>query len=135
MSHRLALAIRFADVDPAGIVYFPRYFHFCHVGMEEYFASVVGVPYPELIARHGLGLPAVKSEAEHRLPLRYGDAVEHEVEVTRVGSSSVEWRHRFRPAGGEAVATECRIVTVLVEMSGFRKVALPDWLKERLRSI
>lgn len=135
MSHRFPLPIRFGDLDPAGIVYFPRYLHFCHVGMEEYFRAVAGLPYPELLAVHRLGLPAVRSEVDHFRPIRYDDPVELEVEVARVGTSSVEWRHRFWLAGGERPATDCRVVTVLVDMGSFEKRPLPDWLRERLGNI
>ncbi len=135
MSHRHRLELRFGDLDLAGIVYYPRYLHFCHVGMEEYFRHVVGIDYPALLAEHGLGLPAVRSEVEHRRPIRYGDRVELEVEVLRVGSSSVEWRHRFRHEGVEKPSTECRIVTVLVEMKAFEKRPIPDWLRPRLAPV
>jgi 4-hydroxybenzoyl-CoA thioesterase len=132
LSHRHALQLRFGDLDLAGIVYYPRYLHFCHIGMEEYFEHVVGTGYPAFLAEHGLGLPAVRTEVEHRRPIRYGDRVELEVEVLRVGSSSVEWRHRFWHAGFEKPSTECRIVTVLVEMKSFEKRPIPDWLRARL---
>ena len=137
MSHRFALPIRFGDLDAAGIVYFPRYLHYCHVGMEEYFRSVVGLPYATLLTEHGLGLPAVRSEVDHRRPIRYGEEIELEVEVMRVGGSSVEWRYRFRHAGAaasEAPASECRVVTVLVEMKRFEKRPVPDWLRLRLQT-
>lgn len=135
MSHRFPLPIRFGDLDSAGIVYYPRYLHFCHIGMEEFFSVVVGLPYAELLAKHRLGLPTVRTEAENRRPLRYGDAVELEVEVVRVGTSSVEWRHRFWLAGEARPAAEARIVTVLVDMATFEKRPVPDWLRERLGKI
>lgn len=135
MSHRFTLPIRFGDLDSAGIVYYPRYLHFCHVGMEEFFSAVVGLPYAELLAGHRLGLPAVRTEAEHRRPLRYGDAVELEVELVRLGGSSVEWRHRFWVGGDSRPAAEARIVTVLVDMVSFEKRQIPDWLRERLGNI
>jgi 4-hydroxybenzoyl-CoA thioesterase len=132
-THRFGLQIRFGDIDSAGIVYSPRYLHFCHIGMEEYFAAVVGVPYPELISGHGLGLPAVRSEVDHRRPIRFRDPVELAVEVVRVGGSSVEWRYRFFPGGAaDDPATDCRVVTVLVEMRGFTKRPVPDWLRKKL---
>lgn len=133
MIHRFALETRFGDFDSAGIVYYPRYLHFCHVGMEEYFRHVVGVGYPEMLERHGLGLPAVRTEVEHRRPIRYGERVTLEVAVVAVGTSSVEWRHRFRHEGEERPSTDCRVVTVLVEMERFEKRPVPDWLRERLR--
>jgi 4-hydroxybenzoyl-CoA thioesterase len=132
MSHRFPLDVRFGDLDAAGIVYFPRYLHFCHVGMEEYFRHVVGVDYPALLAEHRLGLPTVRTEVEHRRPIRYGEPVDLEVTVTRVGASSVEWRHRFLHAGVEAPATEAQVVTVLVDMDAFTKRPVPDWLRRAL---
>jgi 4-hydroxybenzoyl-CoA thioesterase len=132
MSHRYALDLRFGDFDSAGIVYYPRYLHFCHGGMEEYFRHVVGLDYSAFVLEHRLGLPTVRTEVEHRRPIRYGEPVELEVEVIRVGTSSVEWRDRFWHSGVEAPATEARIVTVLVDMDDFAKRPVPDWLRRRL---
>jgi len=133
MTHRFPIDARFGDFDAAGIVYYPRYLHFCHVGMEEYFRHVVGIDYPRFLHEHRLGLPAVRTEVEHRRPIRYGEPVELEVEVVRVGGSSVEWRDRFwHPDGGERASTEARIVTVLVDMTSFEKRSVPGWLRERL---
>jgi len=131
-AHRFALDLRFGDFDSAGIVYFPRYLHYCHVGMEEYFGAVVGLPYATLVGERRLGLPTVRSECEHHRPIRYGERIELEVEVTRVGSTSVEWRHRFRRSGDSRPLSECRVVTVLVDMGSFEKRAVPDWLRDAL---
>ena len=132
MSHRFRLDVRFGDLDPAGIVYYPRDLHFCHVGMEEYFRHVVGIAYPAFLAEHALGLPTVRTEVEHHRPIRYADAVELETEVTRVGTSSVEWRHRLWHGGVDAPATVARVVTVLVDMATFAKRPVPEWLRARL---
>ena len=50
MTHRFPLTVRFGDLDPAGIVYYPRYLHMCHVGMEEYFRHVVDLAYPRFVS-------------------------------------------------------------------------------------
>ena len=132
MSYRFPITVRFGDLDPAGIVYYPRYLHFCHIGMEEYFAHAVGIDYPKFLAEHRLGLPSVRTEVEHRRPIRYGDAVELEVEVVRVGATSIEWRDRFWHAGETRPSTEARIVTVCVDMADFTKRPVPDWLRPKL---
>lgn len=132
MSHRFALDLRFGDFDSAGIVYYPRYLHFCHGGMEEYFRHVVGIDYATFVLEHRLGLPTVSTEVEHRRPIRYGERIELEVEVTRVGASSVAWRDRFWHPDTDEPAAEARIVTVLVDMDEFGKRAVPDWLREKL---
>jgi acyl-CoA thioesterase FadM len=74
----------------------------------------------------------VRTEVEHHRPIRYTDRVELEVEVARIGASSVEWRHRFWRVGDEPPATVARIVTVLVDMDDFTKRPVPAWLRERL---
>ncbi len=129
---RFEIPIRFGDVDSAGVVYYPRYGHYCHVAMEEYFRAVVGLPYPELIREHGLGLPAVRLETDFRKPLRYGDRVTAEVEVRRIGESSVTWSDRFFVGEDAEPATESRVITVCVEMATFRKISVPGWLRARL---
>ncbi len=132
MSHRFRIDARFGDFDSAGIVYYPRYLHFCHVGMEEYFRHVVGLDYPVFLAEHRLGLPAVRTEVEHRRPIRYGEPVELEVEVERIGETSVEWWNRFWHPAADRPSTEARIVTVLVDMDDFGKRPVPEWLRGRL---
>ena len=126
--------MRFGDLDAAGIVYYPRYLHFCHVGMEEFFRHVVGIEYPAFLEEHHLGLPTVRTEVDHRRPIRYRDQVELEVAVERVGGTSVEWHHRFWHRDVTPPSTEARIVTVLVDMRSFEKVRVPDWLRARFNA-
>lgn len=132
MNHRFPLHLPFGEFDPAGIVYYPRYLHWCHVGMEEFFRHAVEIDYPRFVHEHRLGLPTVRTEVEHRRPIRYGDAVELDVETVRVGGSSVEWRYGFWHAGADRASTEARVVTVLVDMDDFTKRPVPDWLRRRL---
>ncbi len=132
MIHRFPLDIRFGDLDPAGIVYYPHYLHYCHIGMEEYFRHAVGIAYPKILAEHRLGFPSVRTEVEHRRPIRYGESVELEVEAVRVGSTSVEWRDRFWHRDAELPSTEAHIVTVCVDMTSFTKRPVPDWLRQKL---
>ncbi len=130
--YRTPLHVRFGDLDPAGIVYYPRYGHFCHVAMEEFFRDVVGIDYPTLLREHGLGFPTVRIETDYRRPLRYGDDLEIEVTVTRVGTTAVEWRYRFLHRGDDRPAAESRLVTVCVVMASFEKTAVPAWLADKL---
>lgn len=134
MAYRTPLVVRFGDLDPAGIVYYPRYMHFCHVAMEEFFRDVVGIDYPKLLADERIGFPAVHLETDYRRPLRYGDPLEIEVRVTKVGMSSIDWSYRFLHAGIDEPAAESRIVTVCVDMGPFVKTVVPGWLRARLES-
>ena len=126
--HRSPLTVRFADVDSAGIVYYPRFLHYCHVGMEEYFLHVADIDYAEVMGTHRIGFPTVRVEADFARPLRYGDKAEITTEVERMGGSSVTWRHAITKKGGE-LSLAAQIVTVALDLDRFEKVAVPDWFR------
>ena len=86
--------VHFEDVDAAGIVFFARYLNFCHEAMENFFTEVEG-GYAGMITVRRVGLPAVHIEIDYTLPLRYGNAVDIETDVTHIGNSSVTLRYRF----------------------------------------
>jgi 4-hydroxybenzoyl-CoA thioesterase len=129
---RTSLTVRFGDVDLAGFVYYPRLVHYCHVAMEDFFARELGLDYARFLADHRQGLPTVHLEADFRRPLHYGDRIEIEVFVERLGESSVHWLYRLRRDGGDPPAAELRVVTANMDAETRTKRPLPDWLRERL---
>src|SRR6185312_15886906 len=78
--------VRFADVDHAGIVYYPRFFHMFHLAFEELWRARMGArAYSELLDRERVGFPAVKAECEFRAPLRFGEDAEIQLTISRLG--------------------------------------------------
>jgi 4-hydroxybenzoyl-CoA thioesterase len=128
--------IRFDDVDGAGILYYPRYFHLCHQTLEDAFATD-GAPlsYPELIRDRRLGLPTVAIESGYRTPLEYGDTVAITLTVERIGASSMVLGFRIRR---EPDGTECfhaRITTVLIDLDTRTSTPFPDDLRSFFEGI
>lgn len=130
--YRAGLVVRFGDIDEAGIVYFPRMVNYFHVAMEEYFGAVLEIDYPTFLAEHRLGLPTVRLEVDFLHPLRYGDRIQVEVEIEKVGTTSIVWRYRIYRPGGDQPAAQARIVTVNVDMDSLEKRPVPDWLRQSL---
>ncbi len=117
--------VRFDEVDAAGIVYFPRFFTWCHDAMEAMLAPIDGGSTALVTARR-LGLPAVHVEADYRSPLRFGDEVLVETSVERLGTSSVALRFDIvRSPGREPVAVVKHVVA-LVDLGAIRAQPLPD---------
>lgn len=98
VSFVVEVKVRFADVDHARIVYYPRFFHYFHVAFEEMFEQVLGMKYPEVLDGEHVGFPAVKTEAEYRSPVRFGDVLRIRVTCARLGSRSVTLRYRAERA-------------------------------------
>ena len=132
--YRAELVVRFGHIDSAGIVYYPRLVNYLHVAMEEFFGAVLETDYPSFLAEHRMGLPAARLEVDFLRPLRYGDHIQVEVGIEKVGATSIIWRYRiFRP-DAEQPAARARVVTVNVDMDSFEKKPVPGWLRERLES-
>ena len=132
MAFRAHLKVRFGDIDHAGIVYYPRIVHYLHVAMEEFFSQALREDYAAVLESHRLGLPTVHLEVDFRRPFKFGDRIEIEVRVSRIGERSVEWSYRIFQQGSEIVSASARVVTVCVHLDHFEPMAVPDWLRERI---
>jgi 4-hydroxybenzoyl-CoA thioesterase len=94
----MSIAVHWGLCDPAGIVYFPRFFELFHQAMETWFAERLGLPYDELILGRKIGFPSVHTEADFRRPTRFGEAIAVELRVRETGRTSIAFDYRVRAA-------------------------------------
>lgn len=113
--NRKQIHVEWGDCDPAGIVYFPRYFEYFDACTNALFESV-GLPKPELLRTHGImGIPLVEAHARYIAPSSFGDTVLVETCITEWKSSSFRVEHKLYRGEILAVeATEVRVWTVRV---------------------
>ena len=130
MPFKTRIVVRFGDTDPAGLVYYPRLFHYLHVAMEEFFAARCGTSYQQLIADERLGFPTVSAQAEFVAPLVYGDEAEVEVFVSRVGKSSATFEYSVRRVADGAVCVRAKLVQVSMNLDERRAVPVPEKYRE-----
>jgi len=137
--HVHRVEVRFGDCDPAGIVYFPRFFHLFHEAMETWFSAGLGLSYAGLILERKLGFPAVHSEADFKAPCALGDSIAVELRVARLGRSSIGLEYVVRGGAGDrgdvrlTGATTCVVMDLDPASPGFRRaVAIPDELRARI---
>ena len=126
------ITVNFGDTDPAGLVYFPNIFHYCHVAMERFFEAVCSVSYSTLIQDRRLGFPTASIQSDFRQPLRYGDIVDIEVEVTRLGNKSLTFSYRILNSAGELCSTVEQVV-VAMDLATHQSVAIPDAVRKCLQ--
>jgi 4-hydroxybenzoyl-CoA thioesterase len=103
--HRRAVTIEWGDCDPAGIVFYPRYFAMFDASTAALFDAALGVPKISWTKALGIiGIPMVDTRATFRVPSAYGDAVVIESRVTAFRRSSFDVAHRLlRPDGALGV--------------------------------
>jgi 4-hydroxybenzoyl-CoA thioesterase len=120
-----AISVRWGDIDAAGIVYFPQFFDYCHQALEALFGALPG-GYPTLTMKRRIGVPSVHLEADFRAPLRYGDTCLVRVHVTKIGRSSVTFRHVLTRAEDGVVCAEVTQVVAVSDLAALRSIAVPE---------
>jgi 4-hydroxybenzoyl-CoA thioesterase len=123
------ITVRFGDCDPAGLAYYPVIFHYFHVAMEEFFAARCGVSYARLMRERGIGFPTVNARAEFFAPILYGDEIEIEVFVSRVGTSSAAFEYAARRASDQTPCARSTQVQVAMSLDTRRAVPVPPDLR------
>jgi 4-hydroxybenzoyl-CoA thioesterase len=115
--------IRFSHCDPAGIVYFPRFFDLAHATMEDWFAA-------DLIRDRRLGTPTVSVQCEFAKPMRMGDTLRFELSVLKLGNASVRLGYSGKKQGVEHL----RILQTIAFMALDSGTAtpIPDDLRPRI---
>ena len=108
--NRKQIHIEWGDCDPAGIVYFPRYFEYFDACTNALFESA-GLPKPELLKKYEIvGIPLVEARARYIVPSSFGDTVVVETCVTAWKNSSFSVQHKLYR--GEILAVEAEEVRV-----------------------
>jgi len=103
-THMRRVRIEWGDCDPAGIVFYPRYFAFFDASTAALFEQVLGMKKPAMRDAYGMvGFPMVDTRARFLVPAAFGDDVTIESEVTEFRRSSFDVRHRLTKDGELAV--------------------------------
>ena len=122
--------VRYAECDGQGVVFNSHYLLYADEALTSMLRAL-GTPYDELLAR-GLDTAVVASELTWFAPARYGDVVEVDAEVERIGRTS------FTVAFTIGVADQpcCRVRTsyVLTDLER-TPTAVPDDLREAWLSV
>lgn len=121
--------VMFQHCDPAGIMFYPRYFEMLNAVTETWFAERLGVSFADLVGPRGAGVPTARIEAEFLRPSRLGEVLRFGVRATRLGRSSADLA--FEAHGPEGLRLRARSVLVHVDAAG-RAAPWPDDLRAAL---
>jgi 4-hydroxybenzoyl-CoA thioesterase len=134
MPFNTRITVRFGDVDPAGLVYYPRLFHYFHVAFEEFFAACCGCTYAQLLARERIGFPTVNVQAEFFAPLVYGDEVDVEISVAQIGRTSAGFEYKLRRIGDGTLCARATLVQVCMHLDTRRPVEIAPQYRQAFRT-
>lgn len=131
--HRIALRVRWAEVDMQSVVFNGHYLTYCDVCLTEYWRAI-GLRYPEEFLKLGGDTFARKITIEYRAPARYDDELEVCGRTVRLGRSSLDFAVSIFRKGefaSELVAAE--LVYVNVDPTSQRAAPWSPVLREAIR--
>jgi 4-hydroxybenzoyl-CoA thioesterase len=132
--NRRTIRIEWGDCDPAGIVYFPRYFEYfdaCTVALFER----AGFRKQEMLHTFQIvGIPVVDVKTSFIKSSTFGDDVIVESCVTKWSNSSFVVQHRLMK--GDVLAVECFETRVWVarkpgDAKGFEAASVPEEVRKQ----
>ncbi|WP_306119295.1 MULTISPECIES: thioesterase family protein [unclassified Roseitalea] len=124
MSYRFAQKVLFKHCDPAGIVFYPRYFEMINDVVEAWFCDRLDAPF-EGMHPDG-GVPTAQIQATFTAPSRHGDHLVITLECTRIGGASADLA--FTATCGEQTRFTASSTLVNVNANG-RPERWPDRLR------
>ncbi len=128
----LGLPVRFTHTDPAGFVFFPRYFEFLQAVTEEWFNQSLKLDYAELIMGQRRGLPTAHTECDFKKPCRLGETIDFTLYLERIGGASMRTHYVGRVSGEHRM--EARSDLVVIDLQNGRPVQIDGELRDLLEA-
>ena len=125
---RFPQKVLFKHCDPAGIVFYPRYFEMINDCVEAFFEKVLSAPFEEL---HKSGaVPTAQIQTRFTAPSHHGDHLVMNLSIIAVGRSSAEYQIVASCADQRRFETNATLVHV---DAGGKPTSWPDELGAKLR--
>lgn len=86
------IRVQFQHCDPAGIVFFPRYYEMLNETVERWFEDGLGIDFRTLHEKMNRGIPAVRIEADFVKPSRLSEHLTFRLAIEKLGGSSLVLR-------------------------------------------
>lgn len=130
--------IEWADCDPAGIVFYPRYFAIFDAATSALFERALGMTMIRYLkVLDFAGYPLARTRARFIRPTRYGDDVTVELAIT-FGHSSFEVAHHITSNGLTCVeCSETRVWVVLdpADPGRYKSQPVPDAVRAKFNRL
>ncbi|MBI3703515.1 MAG: thioesterase family protein [Rhizobiales bacterium] len=135
-SNTRVVRIDWGDCDPAGIIFYPRYFEIFDDSTSALFERALGLTKIEMLKTYNFsGFPLVHTQARFMQPTRFGDDVTVESKIN-FGHRSFEIDHRLSLKGVTCVECAEKRVWVVRQPNGrLKSHPVPEEVLRKFRVI
>lgn len=127
------IRVRWAEVDPQGIVFNGNYLTYFDVGMTEYLRAV-GFPYPQALLALGSDTFVVKATVEYHAPALYDDELDCCVRIGRIGRTSMQFLFEMHRPGDGAHLISGENIYVNADPDSRTPKPVPEALRAAIRA-
>lgn len=127
-SHSHRIRVRYGECDPQGVVFNAHYFAYFDIALTELWREALG-GYRAMMDE-GVDLVVAETSARYKAPARFDDELDLEVEVTRVGTTSLGTSLRIRRDG--ELLVEGEMVHVFIDRDALTKTPIPERIRAAL---
>ncbi|MEP3244116.1 MAG: thioesterase family protein [Sneathiella sp.] len=107
--------VLFQHCDPAGIVFYPRYFEMINLVVEEWFDEGLGVPFSELHMKRRSAIPTACINTVFKAPSHLGDCLIMVLIIQKLGGASLDLKITAEERGQVRFETTLTLVHVDIE--------------------
>lgn len=134
LSNVRTVHIEWGHCDPAGIVFYPRYFEIFDASTSALFERALGITKFEMIkTMEFTGWPMVQTQARFIKPTRFGDDVTVETSI-KFGRASFEIEHKLSLNGDLCVeCSEKRVWTRRDANGALKSLPIPEDVLAKFR--
>ncbi|WP_262692788.1 acyl-CoA thioesterase [Kordiimonas aestuarii] len=122
--------VRFAHVDAAGIMFYPRYFGLINDLVEDWFAGGLGTSFRQLHLKEKRAVPTAHIEVDFHAPSKLEDHLVFELSVARLGRTSCDLNIAARC--GEETRLSGKLILVHMDMNTGKSLPWPDALRAEI---
>lgn len=130
MLYHRTIPVEFNHCDPAGIVFYPRYFEMTNSVVENFFGAQLGYGFAQMMAQ-ARGVPTARLEAQFVAPSRLGDILDFSLEIKRIGETSVSFTLTCTSRGDLRMTVDLTLVWVAV---GGRPAPWPEAIRASMQA-
>ena len=123
-----------ADVDAAGIVYFPHFFRFVEQAEEELFRAA-GKELVRLLDANQVWLPRVEAFSRFSKPIHRGDAIRVRLSPEVKGEKTIRYDFEILDDRTVDKLAEGHITVVCVDAKTFKSTRIPDVIRKIVQDV
>lgn len=120
MAFEFPQIVRFQHCDPAGIVFYPRYFEMVNTCVETWFEECLSASYNYLHIECQIGVPTVHIESDFVCASRLEDRLVLRLSLLKLGSKSIDVAIDILAA--EELRARFKLTLVLVDLQQMESI-------------